>query len=55
MNANLPEGLFNSIKWALQFNVPILITENGIEDAKDSLRPRYMAGHIHQVLAGSEL
>jgi len=49
MNANLPEGLFNSIKWALQFNVPILITENGIEDAKDNLRPRYMAGHIHQL------
>ena len=49
MNVNLPEGLFRSIKWALQFNVPILITENGIEDAKDTLRPRYMAGHIHQV------
>ncbi|MGA2489302.1 MAG: family 1 glycosylhydrolase, partial [Anaerolineales bacterium] len=49
MNANLPEGIFRSIKWALQFNVPILITENGIEDAKDTLRPRYMAGHIHQV------
>ena len=49
MNANLPEGIFHSIKWARQFNVPILITENGIEDAKDTLRPRYMAGHIHQV------
>ena len=49
MNANLPEGLFRSIQWALQFHVPILITENGIEDAKDTLRPRYMAGHIHQV------
>jgi beta-glucosidase len=49
MNVNLPEGLFRSIKWALQFKVPILITENGIEDAKDSLRLRYMAGHIHQV------
>jgi beta-glucosidase len=49
MNANLPEGLFRSINWALQFNVPILITENGIEDATDTLRPRYMAGHIHQV------
>jgi len=48
-NANLPEGLFRSIQWALQFNVPILITENGIEDARDILRPRYMAGHIHQV------
>ena len=49
MNANIPEGLFRSIKWGLQFKVPILITENGIEDAKDTLRPRYMAGHIHQV------
>ncbi|MGB8214317.1 MAG: family 1 glycosylhydrolase [Anaerolineales bacterium] len=49
MNANIPEGLFRSIQWALQFNLPILITENGVEDAKDSLRPRYMAGHIHQV------
>jgi beta-glucosidase len=48
MNANLPVGLFRSIKWALQFNVPILITENGIEDDTDSLRRRYMAGHIHQ-------
>jgi beta-glucosidase len=48
MNVNLPEGLFQSIQWALQFKVPILITENGIEDAKDTLRPRYMAGHIHQ-------
>jgi beta-glucosidase len=28
--------------------VPILITENGIEDDTDSLRRRYMAGHIHQ-------
>ncbi|MFH1523876.1 MAG: family 1 glycosylhydrolase, partial [Chloroflexota bacterium] len=49
MNVNLPEGLFRSIKWALQFNVPILITENGIEDDKDTLRPRYMAGHVQQV------
>jgi beta-glucosidase len=48
MNANIPEGLFHSIDWARQFNVPILITENGVEDATDSLRPRYMAGHIQQ-------
>jgi beta-glucosidase len=49
MNVNDPPGLFRSIKWALQFKVPILITENGIDDDKDTLRPRYMAGHIHQV------
>jgi len=48
-NANIPEGLFRSLKWALQFKLPIIITENGIEDSDDSLRPRYMAAHIHQV------
>jgi beta-glucosidase len=51
MNANIPEGLFTAIRWAVKTypNLPILITENGIEDARDNLRPRYMAGHIHQV------
>ena len=28
-----PEGLLEALKWSLQFNNPILITENGIEDA----------------------
>jgi beta-glucosidase len=49
MNANIPEGLYQSIKWARQFNVPILITENGIEDAGKTMQPRYMAQHIHKV------
>ena len=49
MNANIPEGLFQSIKWASQFGLPIIITENGIEDVKDTLRPRYMAEHVHQL------
>lgn len=49
MNVNDPAGLFHSIKWALQFEVPILITENGIDDTGDDLRRRYMVGHIHQV------
>ena len=32
--ANIPEGLFESIKWAVHTypNLPILITENGVED-----------------------
>jgi beta-glucosidase len=49
--ANIPEGLFESIKWAARMypNLPILITENGVEDASDRLRPRYLAQHIHQV------
>ena len=51
MNVNTPEGLFWSIKWAVKTypNLPILITENGIEDITDRIRPRYMAQHIHQM------
>jgi beta-glucosidase len=49
MNINYPEGLYRSLQWALQFKVPIYITENGIEDDKDPLRRRYLAGHLYQV------
>ena len=47
--ANLPEGLFESFRWARQFNVPILVTENGIEDSDDDLRQRYLVEHVHQM------
>lgn len=47
--ANLPEGMFASLKWARQFSVPILVTENGIEDPEDDLRQRYLVEHIHQM------
>jgi beta-glucosidase len=49
--ANIPTGLFDSIKWATRMfpNLPILITENGVEDADDHMRPRYIAQHIHQM------
>jgi beta-glucosidase len=49
MIANEPEGMFEMIRWGLKFKVPILITENGIDDADDILRPRYLAQHIHQM------
>jgi beta-glucosidase len=49
--ANVPTGLFDAIHWATKTypNLPILITENGVEDPDDRLRPRYMAQHIHQM------
>lgn len=50
--ANVPEGFFRALKWALQYELPIIILENGVEDAKDVLRPRYLAEHIHQVWRG---
>jgi beta-glucosidase len=49
MNANMPDGFFWAIKWAVKTypNLPVLVTENGIEDATDRMRPRYLAQHIH--------
>ena len=53
-NANTPEGLFETLKWAVRLypNLPILVTENGIECADDHIRPRYIAQHIHQMWRG---
>ena len=50
--ANLPNGLTQALKWGLQFNVPIMITENGVEDSQDVLRPRYLIQHLHQLWRG---
>ncbi len=47
--AHRPQGMFAALKWARQFSVPIIITENGVEDSRDALRPRYLAEHVHQV------
>lgn len=49
--ANIPTGLFDSLKWAVEAypNTPILITENGVEDPDDTMRPRYIAQHIQQM------
>jgi beta-glucosidase len=49
--ANIPEGLYNSIKWIDHTypHLPIIITENGVEDSDDHMRPRYIAQHLHQV------
>jgi beta-glucosidase len=49
--ANEPEGMFEGLKWIVRTfpNLPILITENGVEDGDDQMRPRYLAQHIHQM------
>ena len=33
----------------MQFKLPIYVTENGVEDAEDNFRPRYLIQHIHQL------
>jgi len=54
MNSNTPEGFFWALKWAVREypGLPILVTENGIEDATDRIRPRYIAQHIHAMWRG---
>jgi beta-glucosidase len=49
--ANIPEGLYDSLKWAVRSypDLPIIVTENGVEDPDDHMRPRYIAQHIHQL------
>lgn len=47
--ACVPEGMYEALKWGLRFQTPIIITENGIEDSSDKLRPRYLIQHLHQV------
>jgi beta-glucosidase len=47
--ANEPEGMWEALKWATQFKIPILVSENGVEDSEDRLRPRYIAEHLYQV------
>lgn len=47
--AHEPEGMYEALKWASSFGLPVYVTENGVEDADDHLRPRYLAEHIHQM------
>jgi beta-glucosidase len=47
--ANDPEGFWRSLVWARRYRLPIWITENGIEDHLDAVRPRYLAAHLRQL------
>lgn len=47
--ANVPDGFYEGIKFARSYGLPVYITENGVEDYDDDLRPEYLIGHIHQM------
>jgi beta-glucosidase len=47
--ANRPSGFWRALAWARRFGLPILVTENGIDDETDRIRPRYLAGHVRQL------
>lgn len=44
-----PEGLYRLLKSLQSFGKPIVITENGVADDEDELRPRFIVGHLIQV------
>ncbi|MBP1702784.1 MAG: glycosidase [Chloroflexi bacterium] len=46
---NDPAGFYAALEWAKSFGLPIIVTENGVEDSNDNLRPRYLVQHIHQL------
>jgi beta-glucosidase len=46
--ANEPAGLFKALSEFRNYNLPIYITENGIEDEEDRLRPTYLIEHLMQ-------
>ncbi len=41
-----PDGLFQAVQRGSRYQVPIYITENGIDDSQDVLRPRYLIEHL---------
>ena len=49
--ANTPQGLYDSIHWVVRAypDLPILVTENGVESSDDTIRRRYIARHLHQI------
>jgi beta-glucosidase len=47
--ANIPQGMVQALHWARHFRLPIYITENGVEDSQDTMRPSYLLDHLRQV------
>lgn len=47
--AHEPAGMYEALKWAKAYGKPMYITENGVEDAADTLRPRYLIEHLMYV------
>ncbi len=44
-----PDGLFRVIKHVRRYGRPIYITENGVPDATDRLRPAFLLSHLREV------
>ena len=44
-----PEGIYYLLKYLKKYNVPIYITENGLADAKDEKREKFIKEHLRWV------
>lgn len=44
-----PAGLGKLLRWLSRYDRPIIITENGLADAHDSLRAKYLHDHLQEV------
>ncbi|MFP3163827.1 MAG: family 1 glycosylhydrolase [Acidianus hospitalis] len=44
-----PEGLTDVLKKVSSFGKPILVTENGVADEKDRIRPRFIIDHVNAI------
>jgi beta-glucosidase len=51
--ANEPDGMWDALKFAQSYKLPIIVTENGVEDAADQFRPRYLAEHLRKIWAAA--
>jgi beta-glucosidase len=49
-----PQGLYRILRSLAQERLPIYVTENGIADAQDAMRPEYLVTHISAMLRAIE-
>lgn len=45
-----PDGIYNLLmEYHDHYHLPMMVTENGMADAADAIRPRYITSHIHHM------
>jgi len=44
-----PHGMFRCLRRLKRLDLPIYVTENGLPDGDDDLRPRHLLTHLHQM------
>ena len=50
-----PQGLGKILRRLKKYKLPIFLTENGIADRADQLRPRYLIAHLREIACAREM